>query len=259
MLKMNVRAVSMALAVLLGLQLPGSTPASATRHHSGSAYAPGASSSRFGFFKRHHRTPHARHGRGWSHRHAVRPWAARARHHLARHARHHLARHARHHHAQHATRRWAHHSHHSVQRLGHRGLGSHVHRASARLNPVATPAAQFGRPMELHPLLSVARRYVGHGRVTRLGGPWCRDFVNKVASQAGYRLRNKSRRAIDALALGHRVASPRPGDLVVMRHHVTIFAGYGGRGLIGLGGNQGRGGVSYSSFSPRRVLAYVRM
>ena len=117
----------------------------------------------------------------------------------------------------------------------------------------------FGRPMELHPLLSVASRYVGRGRVTRQGGPWCRDFVNKVASQAGYRLRNTSRRAIDALGLGHRVASPRPGDLVVMRHHVTIFAGYGGRGLIGLGGNQGRGGVSYSSFNPRRVLGYVRM
>jgi hypothetical protein len=41
----------------------------------------------------------------------------------------------------------------------------------------------------------------------------------------------------------------------MMRHHVTIFAGYGGHGLIGLGGNQSHG----SSFSRGRVLAYARM
>jgi hypothetical protein len=46
---------------------------------------------------------------------------------------------------------------------------------------------------------------------------------------------------------------------MVMRHHVTIFAGYGGRGLIGLGGDQDHGRVTYSSFSRGRVLGYVRM
>lgn len=120
-------------------------------------------------------------------------------------------------------------------------------------------AASPGRPLQPNPLLMVASRYVGAGRVSRQRGPWCRDFINTVARKAGYHLANSSRRAIDALRLGHRVASPRPGDLVVMRHHVTIFAGYGGRGLIGLGGNQGRGGVTYSSFSRSRVVGYVRM
>ena len=147
---------------------------------------------------------------------------------------------ARHRHGAHSSRRWR----HWARRAGHGAIA---------LRPAP------GRPLELHPLLAVARRYVGSGRISHQGGPWCRDFVNKVVAQAGYRLANHSRRAIDALRLGHRVGSPRPGDLVVMRHHVTIFAGFGGRGLIGLGGNQGHGRVTYSSFSRGRVLGYVRM
>jgi hypothetical protein len=43
-----------------------------------------------------------------------------------------------------------------------------------------------------------------------------------------------------------------------MRHHVTIFAGWGGRGLVGLGGNQGHQ-VKFSHFSQRRVVAFVRL
>ena len=107
-------------------------------------------------------------------------------------------------------------------------------------------------------MLAVARRYLGSGRISRNGGPWCRDFINVVARRAGYRLANNSRRAIDALRLGRRVASPRPGDLAVMRHHVTIFAGWGGGRLIGLGGNQHRS-VRYSHFSRRSVVAFVRL
>ena len=79
-----------------------------------------------------------------------------------------------------------------------------------------------------------------------------------MARQAGYHLANNSRRAIDALRLGHRVPPPRPGDLAVMRHHVTIFAGWGGRGLLGLGGNQHRS-VRYSHFSRRSIVAFVRL
>ena len=123
----------------------------------------------------------------------------------------------------------------------------------------ALDARASGRPLELHPLLQVARQFLGSGKITRQPGPWCRDFVNLVARKAGYRLANNSRRAIDALRLGRRVSDPRPGDLVVMRHHVTIFAGYGRRGLIGLGGNQGHGGVTYSSFALGRVVGFVRL
>ena len=127
--------------------------------------------------------------------------------------------------------------------------------ASALGAPVA---AAENRPLELHPLLAIAKRYIGRGNFTHHGGPWCRDAVNVWLRQAGYHLANDSRRAIDAVHLGHRVASPRPGDLVVMRHHVTIFAGWGGRGLVGLGGNQGHQ-VKFSHFSQRRVVAFVRL
>jgi len=139
-----------------------------------------------------------------------------------------------------------------------------------RLHPENGPA-RIGRgyrihrptyqPTELRPaaqLLAEAQRFEGSGKVTRYRGPWCRDFINLVASRAGYRLANYSRRAIDALHLGRRVADPQPGDLVVMRHHVTIFAGRAGGKIVGLGGNQGRR-VRYSHFAPGRVVAFVRL
>ena len=107
-------------------------------------------------------------------------------------------------------------------------------------------------------MLSLAARYVGSGKMTPLPGPWCRDFVNMVAARAGKPLANHSRRAIDAIHLGRRVSSPEPGDLVVMRHHVTIYAGNSAGKIIGLGGNQGRR-VRYSAYDPRRVLAFIRL
>lgn len=177
--------------------------------------------------------------------------------------------HARSHHGRSALFHHVHHwRHHARLGYGRRKLASRHQRAfRADLTP-SEPAASFGfgapaasaenRPLELHPLLAVARRYIGRGNFTHHGGPWCRDAVNVWLRQAGYHLADNSRRAIDAVRLGHRVASPRPGDLVVMRHHVTIFAGWGGRGLVGLGGNQGHT-VKYSHFNQRRVVAFVRL
>jgi hypothetical protein len=43
-----------------------------------------------------------------------------------------------------------------------------------------------------------------------------------------------------------------------MRSHVTFFAGFGGRGVLGLGGNQGRHRVTLSSYPLSRVIAFVR-
>ena len=134
----------------------------------------------------------------------------------------------------------------------HRAACRHHRRVRLALSPLSDAGEAR------HPLLSVASRYLGAGKVTRMSGPWCRDFINLVASRAGYRLANHSRRAIDALALGRHVSAPHPGDLVVMRHHVTIFAGFGGRGVLGLGGNQGHR-VKMSSYPARRVLAFVRL
>ena len=136
-----------------------------------------------------------------------------------------------------------------------------------RLHPADIGAYKIGRgyrihqPMEIRTssqMLAEAQRYVGLGKVTRYRGPWCRDFINLVAARAGYRLANNSRRAIDAVHLGYRVSTPQPGDLVVMRHHVTIYAGNAGGRIVGLGGNQGHR-VRYSQFSPRRVVAFVRL
>jgi len=108
------------------------------------------------------------------------------------------------------------------------------------------------------PLLAVARGYLGFRKFTRQSGPWCRDFINVVAARAGYQLANHSRLAIDAIGLGRRVSTPRPGDLVVMRHHITIFAGWSGRRLVGLGGNQSHR-VKYSRYPRSRVRAFVRL
>jgi uncharacterized protein (TIGR02594 family) len=154
------------------------------------------------------------------------------------------AKHYRHHYRAH---------HHSRAHFGH-----YRHRMHAVMNLGDGDPRSWTQPVELHPLLSVAKRYIGFGKFTGKSGPWCRDFINHVAHKAGYRLANNSRRAIDALRLGHRVSTPQPGDLVVLRHHVTIYAGHQGGKIIGLGGNQHHR-VQYSHYSPRRVIAFVRM
>ena len=130
----------------------------------------------------------------------------------------------------------------------------------------ATPAKAFdlaelfGHHSTPHstPLLDVAKRYVGARNFTGLRAPWCRAFINRIADRAGVPLANRSNRAIDALALGRRVSTPRAGDLAVMRHHVTIFAGYSNGRIVGLGGNQSHR-VQYSKYSPTKVIAYVRV
>ncbi|MGO9769136.1 MAG: hypothetical protein ACLPSW_06195 [Roseiarcus sp.] len=108
-------------------------------------------------------------------------------------------------------------------------------------------------------LVAEAARYVGGGNPTGFHEAWCRDFVNMVLERTGHRLADKSHAAIAALNLGPRVDYPQPGDLAVMRGHVTIVASVDGAGgFVGLGGNQGHGRVTYSHFSMRSVVAFVR-
>jgi hypothetical protein len=96
-------------------------------------------------------------------------------------------------------------------------------------------------------LLRVAEQFIGDRNPTGFHGPWCAAFINLTEKLAGYHP-TRSLRAIDKVHDGIRVASPEPGDLAVSRHHVTIFAGWGGRGFIGVGGNQGGGRVTAASF-----------
>ncbi len=131
------------------------------------------------------------------------------------------------------------------------GIGARPRNRGVRVRAVAAP-------LDLHPALRVASAYLGRRNPTGTRGPWCRDFVNHTLRAAGYRVADNSRRARDAVRLGPRVSDPRPGDLVVMRGHVTFFAGYGGRGVLGLGGNQSGGRVSVSSYPASRVIAFIR-
>jgi uncharacterized protein (TIGR02594 family) len=136
---------------------------------------------------------------------------------------------------------------------------AHTTRAPARR---ISPRVRAGEPMRLAsaaPLLAVASRYVGGRNPTGTRGPWCRDFVNHVVRKAGLPLADSSRKARDAVRLGRRVSQPRPGDLAVMRSHVTIVAGIEAGRVVGLGGNQCGGRVCVSRYAQSRVIAYVRI
>jgi len=105
-------------------------------------------------------------------------------------------------------------------------------------------------------ILNEASRWIGHGNITGSHRAWCADFANFVLSRTGHRA-SGSGKVNSMLSLGSRVSSPAQGDLVVMRSHVTIFAGYGGKGFYGIGGNQHHQ-VAMSNFPLRSVVAFVR-
>jgi uncharacterized protein (TIGR02594 family) len=112
-----------------------------------------------------------------------------------------------------------------------------------------------GSPAASSGILAEAERYVGEGNPTGFHGLWCKAFVNMVLRKTGHAV-DRSARAIDGLHLGTRVSDPRPGDLAVMSHHITFFAGWGGRGFYGIGGNQGHR-VRVSNYSTRQVIAFI--
>ncbi|WP_152428415.1 hypothetical protein [Methyloferula stellata] len=105
-------------------------------------------------------------------------------------------------------------------------------------------------------VLSEASRWIGQGNVTGSHRAWCADFANFVLQRTGHKA-SGSGMVSSMLHVGQRVATPAKGDLVVMRSHVTIFAGYGGRGFYGLGGNQHHQ-VRMSNFPLSSVVAFVR-
>jgi len=133
--------------------------------------------------------------------------------------------------------------------------------ASAR-TPVSSPRTfngVAGGSIGHSDVLAQAARWLGRGNPTPFREAWCRDFVNMILERAGYRLVDRSHLAIAALRLGQRVTDPRPGDLVVMRGHVTFFVGWTGDGaFLGLGGNQAHR-VRVSRFARRAVIAFVRV
>lgn len=93
----------------------------------------------------------------------------------------------------------------------------------------------IGAPLELHPLLHVASRYIGSPRFTRWQRAWCADALNAWLAQAGLPT-SGSGRAIDFAHYG-RPTTPHVGAIAVMPHHVGIVVGRNARGIVLLSGN----------------------
>lgn len=167
------------------------------------------------------------------------------------HAEAHSFRHIHHHHR--IARHWhRHHWRHHYRRHWHRHY-------SARALPRNAYRYEARVAAESSDILATAERYLGDRNPTWFRrGPWCKAFVNMIARKTGH-FYNRSLRAIDGLRMGVRVRFPRAGDLAVMATHITFFAGYGGRGFLGLGGNQSGHRVTVSSYPLGRVIAFVRL
>lgn len=167
-------------------------------------------------------------------------WRHHHYHHYHRHYHHHRSWHHATHHRYHAVRHdWHRHSRYAVEKTDPRRWRATAYEGSSSV-------------------LAVASRFVGDSNPTGFRGPWCKAFVNMVARKTGH-FTNASLRAVDALRMGFRVRSPQPGDVAVMRSHTTFFAGYGGRGFLGLGGNQSHHRVTVSSYPLSRVIAWIRL
>ena len=117
--------------------------------------------------------------------------------------------------------------------------------------PSASGQAQVSEPQ----VLAKASQYVGMGKVTRVPGAWCADFVNMVLLATG-RPPLPGRMASAALAYGPRVAHPKPGDIVVMRGHVGFVVADLGSEIEIVSGNWSRRVAR--AFIPRRsVVAFI--
>lgn len=168
----------------------------------------------------------------------------------------HASAHARHH------RHWHHGHHHRNWRRHHWHGRLHFSQRTPEAAPfIFRPPAQvmttFARSVS--DVARVAQEFIGRRNfTTHRGIPWCASAVNAWLDMTGHR-HVRSLRAIDALGDGPHVRRPEIGDLAVMRHHVTVFLGWGGRGFLAIGGNQGRAHrVTVASYPTYRVLAWVR-
>ena len=86
--------------------------------------------------------------------------------------------------------------------------------------------------------------------------PWCAAFINALLEKQGRRT-SDSNAALSFLHWGVKTKDPRPGDIVVMHGHVTIFIAYSEdkSTFFGIGGNQ-NDGVKVNEYPTRRVISY---
>jgi uncharacterized protein (TIGR02594 family) len=128
-----------------------------------------------------------------------------------------------------------------------------------------------GAPSGYGDLSKIAAGYSGlHERtdrkkLSRLVGvdptrvPWCGAFAAAVAGKAGYEPPRHHLAAISWTRFGRpvKLSKARPGDVVVMRNHVTFFTRSSRGRVCGIGGNQGNA-VRESCYSAGRVKAVRR-
>lgn len=122
-------------------------------------------------------------------------------------------------------------------------------------------------------LLKTAQQYSGLGEHTntrqlkKLIGvnpartPWCGYFAAAVVRKAGYSVPKNHGLARSWMHYGKRVTSPRPGDIVVIKHgrryHVGIFSHIKGGRIYLMGGNQSNR-AQVSGYPVRKVAAMRR-
>jgi len=87
--------------------------------------------------------------------------------------------------------------------------------------------------------------------------PWCGAFAAAVATKAGHKPPAGHLQARQWATFGYATGTPRRGDVVVMRNHVTFYTRTVGGRVCGIGGNQGNA-VQEGCFSARSVIAIRR-
>ena len=139
------------------------------------------------------------------------------------------------------------------------GLCASAATAEARgVTPRAWQAASetVGAPLELHPLVAEARRFLGQGNFTGYREAWCADAISYWLRSIGLRpLPNHM--ASSALAYGPHMQNPKPGALVVMRGHVGLVEVVNADGsIVMISGNYSHR-VKEARISRYQVVAFV--
>jgi uncharacterized protein (TIGR02594 family) len=95
--------------------------------------------------------------------------------------------------------------------------------------------------------------------------PWCSNFLNAMAEEAGYE-QTRSMAARSWNHIGEAVDNPQVGDLVVLwrvspiswQGHVGIYVSHNEHSIYVLGGNQNNQ-VNVSPYPIERLLSYRRL
>lgn len=106
------------------------------------------------------------------------------------------------------------------------------------------------------PIVAEAAHFLG-GNPTGMRSNWCARFVSFILQREG-RAPLPSDMAMSALHYGPRTQSPKPGDLIVMRHHVGFYEGRDHRGVHMLSGNWSHR-VKRTIISLGEVVAFVEV